>query len=40
MQWELVRRRYARSSFLERVRADVDTVLANSPKHGNGMSHE
>ena len=37
--WELVRRRYARSSVIERIRADVDAVLASS-RRGNGMSHE
>ena len=36
--WELVRRRYARSSVIERIRADIDSVLTNSPKRGNGMS--
>ena len=34
--WELIRRRYARSSVIERIRADVDAVLANSTKRGNG----
>ncbi len=38
--WELVRRRYARSSVIERIRADVDALLTNSPKRGNGMSHQ
>jgi glycosyltransferase involved in cell wall biosynthesis len=38
--WELVRRCYARSSVIERIRADVDAVLANSPKRGNGTRHD
>ena len=38
--WELIRRRYARSSVIERIRADVDTVLANSTKGGNATVHE
>lgn len=38
--WELIHRRYARSSVIERIRADVDALLTNSPKRGNGMSHQ